>query len=441
MKKMKRERRLLSNIHPNPQNPRTHPPAQIQLLAEIFKRHGPDQDIVVDENGVIIKGHGRHIAATAAGLKDYPVTVRYDMSEADKLAMMIEDNQIALLAGWDNALLQVGLTTLKTAGYDHTLQIFPEAQLRGIGMAFGSDGAADPEIAPEPPETAVSITGDVWILGEHRLLCGDATSASDVAACLAGAKPHLMVTDSPYGVDYDPMWRNRVKRQDGSVVGAKATGVVHNDHRADWREAWALFEGDVIYAWHGGLQSAALQLSLESEGFQIRCQIIWNKQQFVIGRGDYHWKHECCAYAVKKGSRGHWNGDRKQSSVWDISAPSGWRQVTEGPDAHSNHSTQKPIECMRRPIENNSKVNDCVYEPFSGSGTTIIAAEITKRRCFAIELAPTYVDVAIVRWQTFTGKSARLESTNQSFDETKKDRLTRRRASSATPKAKSKAIS
>ena len=217
-----------------------------------------------------------------------------------------------------------------------------------------------------------------------------------------------MVTDPPYGVEYDADWRNKATRADGSPIGASALGEVLNDDRADWREAWALFPGDVAYVWHAGSRSHVVADSLVACGFNLYSLIVWGKNTLVIGRGHYHPKHEPCWYAVRKGKTGHWQGDRKQTTLWEIDKP----QKSE-----TGHSTQKPIECMKRPIENNSKPGDGVYEPFSGSGTTIIAAEQTGRRCYAMELSPNYVDVAVRRWQNFTGKRAVLESTGHPFPE------------------------
>ncbi len=180
-----------------------------------------------------------------------------------------------------------------------------------------------------------------------------------------------------------------------------------NDDRADWREAWALFPGDVAYVWHAALLTGAVSNSLEAAGFTIRAQIIWDKTRLVIGRGDYQWQHEPAWYVVRKGKTGHWAGDRKQTTVWGIAHLK----------SETGHGTQKPVECMKRPIENNSSPGQAVYEPFSGSGTTIIAAEMTGRACFAVELAPVYVDVAVQRWQAFTGEQARLASTDQVFEQ------------------------
>lgn len=261
-------------------------------------------------------------------------------------------------------------------------------------------GLTDPDDVPEPPANPVSRLGDLWQLGRHRLLCGDSTDPAAVEAVLAGVKPQLLVTDPPYGVSYDPAWRNRA----GLSTTAR-TGKVENDDRADWREAWALFPGEVAYVWHGALHAGTVAKSLTASGFQIRAQIIWAKERLVMGRGHYHWQHEPCWYAVR--GTGHWNGDRKQTTLWSI--------ASRGQDAETTHGTQKPVECMARPIRNNSSLGQAVYEPFCGSGTTLIAAEMEGRSCHAIELSPAYVDVALTRWQAFTGLQATLEGLNHSF--------------------------
>lgn len=237
--------------------------------------------------------------------------------------------------------------------------------------------------------TTVAQPGDVWELGAHRLACGDCTDAALVKALLAGQAPQLMVTDPPYGVEYDPEWRHRL-----GVNKSDRRGRVQNDERADWTEAWKLFPGEIAYVWHGALQAGTVAKSLENAGFGIRAQIIWAKERLVMSRGDYHWQHEPAWYAVR--TKGNWTGDRKQTTLWSI--PTGKQ------DAETIHATQKPVECMRRPILNNSSPGQLVYEPFSGSGTTLIAAQTTGRVCLGTEIDPSYVDVAIRRWQAFTGK-------------------------------------
>jgi DNA modification methylase len=241
------------------------------------------------------------------------------------------------------------------------------------------------------------------------LLCGDATVATDVERVLGSVKPLLMVTDPPYGVDYDPGWRNKA-----GAATTQRTGKVLNDDRADWREAWALFPGDVAYVWHGALHASTVIESLAVAGFEMRAQIIWAKDRLVLSRGDYHWQHEPCIYSVRKSGKGHWAGDRKQTTLWQI--------ANRDQDAKTVHGTQKPVECMRRPIVNNSSPGQAVYDAFMGSGTTLIAAETTGRVCHGIELNPAYVDVAVERWQRFTGEVASLEGGLENFDELRSKR-------------------
>ena len=228
-----------------------------------------------------------------------------------------------------------------------------------------------------------------------------------VKAVLAGRKPQLMVTDPPYGVDYDPAWRHRL-----GVNKSGKSRKIRNDDRADWAAAWSLFPGQIGYVWHGALHATTVAASLTKTGFSIRAQIIWAKERLVMGRGDYHWQHEPCWYAVR--SKGHWTGDRKQTTLWSI--------PTGGQDVETERATQKPVECMRRPMLNNSDSGQAVYEPFLGSGTTLIAAETTGRICLAAELEPRYADVSVRRWQAFTGKPAVLESTGRPFDEVAAER-------------------
>jgi DNA modification methylase len=338
------------------------------------------------------------------------VIVARGWSEEEKRAYRLADNQLAARASWEPDLLRYELQELGFADFDLGLIGFEPDQLETILAGLGSSGLTDPDSVPEVPEQPVTKLGDLWLLGDHRVGCGDSTNAADVALVLAGAEPHLMVTDPPYGVGYEPSWRSRRKLTGGKL----AQGKVLNDDRADWREAYALFLGDVAYVWHGALHGDVIAANLAGCGLQPRAQIIWAKQHFTLSRGDYHWKHETCCYAVREGKPSHWQGDRKQTTVWEIANnnPFGNPQHEQS----WGHGTQKPVECMRRPIANNTRPGQAVYDPFLGSGTSVIAAEMTGRVCHGIELSPHYVDVVVRRWQLFTGRAAKHQASSQSFD-------------------------
>jgi len=397
----------IAALIPYARNSRTHSAQQVDKIAASIREFGFLNPIIVDGSNGIVAGHGRVLAAQKLGLTQLPVIEASHLTEAQKRAYVIADNRLALDAGWDNDMLKVELSDLKAGGFDLTLTGFELDELDGL-LADPTEGLTDPDAVPEVPAVPVSVEGDVWVMGKHRIACGSSTDAHTVEAVLAGVKPHLMVTDPPYGVEYDADWRNKAVRKDGMASDGRATGKVMNDDKADWSEAWALFPGDVAYVWHAGLFAGVVADSLTACGFKLRSQIIWAKSNFAIGRGDYHWHHEPCWYAVKGKATGHYTGDRKQTTLWQIAKPA---------KSETGHSTQKPIECMKRPIENNSNAGQAVYEPFSGSGTTIIAGEMTGRCVYAIELNPAYVDVAVKRWQDFTGQQAVLEATGQTFAE------------------------
>lgn len=397
----------IASLKPYERNARTHSDEQVKLIADLITRFGWTNPILTDGKRGVIAGHGRLAAARLLKMDKVPTIEIGHLTADEKRAYILADNQSALRAGWSEELLRFELGALQGAGFDLALTGFTDLELRPL---LAEQGNTDPDEAPPVPEKPVSRIGDLWRLGEHRLLCGDSTKAEDVAALLDGAKPHLMVTDPPYGVNYDPTWRLRANVNKST----RKMGKVANDDRADWREAWALFGGDVAYVWHAGLFASTVEDSLRAAGFAMRSQIIWTKDRFALSRGDYHWQHEPCWYAVRAGARSGWCGDRSQSTRWDIAARE---------DSGVGHGTQKPVECMRRPIENNSKPGDAVYEPFSGSGTTIIAAEMTSRRCYAVEIAPQYVDVAVLRWQAFTGKEATLEKSGETFAQTQSARV------------------
>lgn len=415
-----------ADLVPYAGNARTHSDAQVGQIAASILQFGWTNPILVDGDVAIIAGHGRLLAARKLGIDPVPCIRLGNLSAEQRRALVIADNKLALNAGWDENLLSLELRALAETGFDLGLTGFGGDELADL-LADRTVGLTDPDDAPPCPVNPVTVAGDVWILGRHRIVCGDSTDADVVARCLNGQKPHLMVTDPPYGVDYDPDWRNKAIMVRGERVGehgSRAIGTVLNDDQADWRQAWALFPGSVAYVWHGGLHAAAVAQSLISCRLKPRAQIVWVKTRHVIGRGAYHWQHEPClyavaegaddrweadheaaVYAVRDGQTAKWRGGRKQSTVWFI----------EHIKSETGHSTQKPVEAMRRPIENNSVPGQWVYEPFLGSGTTIVAGEMTGRCVCAIELDPAYVDVAVKRWQNFTGAGAVLEADGRSF--------------------------
>lgn len=405
---IKVQQRKVADLIPFARNSRTHSEAQVAQIAASIREFGWTNPILTDGANGIIAGHGRLQAARKLGFTEVPTIPLDGLTDAQKRAYVIADNKLALNAGWDMELLSSEIEGLKDEDFDLALLGFSDDELAAL-LADKTEGLTDPDDIPEVPADPVSVLGDVWLLGKHRIVCGDSTDADCVAKCLNGVTPHLMVTDPPYGVEYDADWRNKFMRADGSPIGGQAIGKVENDDKADWSEAWALFPGDVAYVWHAGNMAHTVAESLVKTGLHIRAQVIWNKHQLVIGRGDYHVKHESCWYAVRKGKVGHYVGGRKQTTVWDIDKP----QKSE-----TGHSTQKLVECMKRPIENNSSAGQAVYEPFSGSGTTIIAGEMTGRSIHAIELNPAYVDVAVKRWQEFTGLDAVHAETGKTFAET-----------------------
>ena len=397
-------------------NPRKNDHA-VDDMAAAIREYGFRVPIVATSDGTVVDGHLRLKAAKKLALDEVPVILADDLTEAQIKAFRLSVNKTAEFAQWDMDLLKIEMQELDGLGFDLSLTGFGEDELAGL-MADKTEGLTDPDEIPEPPAEPVTVPGDVWLLGRHRIICGDSTSADTVSVLLGDVKPHLMVTDPPYGVEYDAGWRNEsmpakndpTRWKDGA---GRATGAVMNDDKADWSEAWALFPGDVAYIWHAGNMAHTVADSLIASGLEIRAQIIWAKSQFVIGRGHYHPHHEPCWYAIRKSANGHWQGDRKQSTIWNIDKPR---------KSETGHSTQKPVECMKRPIENNSSPGQAVYEPFSGSGTTIIAGEMTGRHIYAIELNPAYVDVAIKRWQDFTGQAATLEGDGRTFTELEAER-------------------
>ena len=372
-------------------NPRKIKSDDFDQIKKSIEEFGFVQPLVVnfapERRGVIIGGNQRFEVAKKIGMTEVPVYYVDipDLAREKELNIRLNKNQ----ADWDFDILktQFDFLSLKEWGFE-------KIELRGI---FETSIVGESDSVPAAPEHPKSCPGEIYVLGNHRFMCGDATNPQHVDAVLNGSVPHLMVTDPPYGVNYDPEWR------DGADlgIGERSRGKVDNDDRVDWTDAYSLFPGDVVYLWHAGRFASVVSKNLEDCGFQIISQIIWAKQHFALSRGDYHWQHEPCWYAVKKGKNHHWGGARDQATVWEIKNNNSFGNQDK--EETFGHGTQKPLECMGRPIENNSEAGDVVYDPFLGSGTTLIAGQKLNRKCYGLEVNPKYCDVIIKRYCQLTG--------------------------------------
>lgn len=381
----------LADITLDPANVRQHDERNLEAIKGSLARFGQQKPVVVGRENVVIAGNGTVEAARALGWERIDA-VRTALVGAEAVGYSLADNRSQDLSSFDMPSLNDLLGSLAEDGFDLEAIGWTDLDLKEIEKGLGNGRELIDPPAPEPPADPITQPGDLWTLGRHRLLCGDATKADDVGRLLDGRKPFIMVTDPPYGVEYKAAWRSEALK-DGAD---RAEGQVSNDDRADWTRAWALFPGDVAYVWHSTLYTRDVAEHLCITGFELRSQLIWNKTRFAISRGHYHWKHEPCWYAVRKGCTARWGGDRSQSTIWDIAHVKN----------ETGHGTQKPIECMARPIRNHGGKEDDVYDPFLGSGTTLIAAEQLDRTCHSLEISPAYCDVAIQRWESLTGETA-----------------------------------
>ena len=373
----------VSSLKKNPENPRQIRDEKFEKLKasiQEFPQMMALRPMIVDETNTVLGGNMRLNAIKALGMTEIPdewVKRSDELTDEEKKRFVITDN--SSFGEYDWAAIANEWSDLPLADWGLDVPGFEEIETEG-------DADAEPQIdkAAEVNKKWKVKRGDLWQIGEHRLLCGDSTKKEDVEKVLGGAKPNLMVTDPPYGVNYDPSWRVEA----GISKNTDKMGKVTNDDNADWTEAWLLSPSSVAYVWHDGLQASIVQASLEIASFELRSQIVWAKDRMALSRGDYHWKHEPCWYAVRKGETSKRNEDRTQTTLWEIVARE---------DSGHGHGTQKPLEGMARPIRNHE---GDVYEPFAGSGTTIVASQNLGRKCYAIELNPDYCAVILERMQT-----------------------------------------
>jgi len=394
------ERRGIGALIPYAKNSRTHSDAQVAQIAASMKEWGWTTPILIDEAGQIIAGHGRVLAARKLGYADVPVMVAEGWTEAQKRAYVIADNKLALNAGWDMDMLKVELSDLKLE-FDLGLTGFSDEELKSL-LAETTVGLTDEDAVPEVQAEPISKPGDVWLLGKHRVMCGDSTSIDAVETLMGGGLADQLVTDPPYNIAYEG--------------GSKKREQIKNDEMASdtfrqfLRDAFVAADtvmksGAVFYIWHADSEGYNFRGACIDAGWQVRQTLIWNKDNSAFGRQDYHWKHEPCLYGWKDGAAHLWAADRKQTTVISCKRPS----------KSELHPTMKPVELMQYQVENNTKGSDVVLDLFGGSGSTLIACEKTGRHARLMELDPKYVDVIVRRWQEFTGKQATLESTGEKF--------------------------
>lgn len=394
------EIRKISDLKDYHKNPRTLSKQDADHLQKSLEKFGLIDKPIINPDGVIIGGHQRKRILKKIGLKEIECWVPdkpLEVKEIEELNIRLNRNTGEW--DWDILANQFEVTDLVDWGFS-----LDELSLESVEN-LGSEEESGELLEPKKDEDAKTVGGDIYQLESgsgdnrlcHRVICGDSTHPDVVKRLLEGAVPVLMVTDPPYGVDYDPSWRNIRPNK-----GKNNQGKVQNDDKVNWALAWHLFPGSVVYVWHDSLFHSEVEKSLIENDYKLISQIIWVKQHFALSRGDYHWQHETCLYAVKKGHFHNWQGARDQSTIWEIK--SGVLGGTKD-EEKTGHGTQKPIECMARPIRNNSKKGESVYDPFIGSGTMLIAAEQLGRNCFGIEISPAYVDIVIDRWVKYMKKN------------------------------------
>ncbi len=384
-----------SDLTPYARNARTHSEAQVGQIAASIKEFGFNNPVLIDETGSIIAGHGRVLAAQKLALKEVPCIRLSHLSPTQRKAYILADNKLALNAGWDEAMLSLELAELKDADFDLALIGFDEMELEKLTAAPTNEGLTDPDEVPEAPEEPVTKLGDIWQLGNHRLMCGDSTNDEDVKKLSNGSMFNLWLTDPPYNVAYEGKTKQSLqiqndKMNDNDFVDFIKKAVISAIKR--------LIPGACFYVWHANNTSFLFQKALIESGLNIRQHIIWVKNSLVMGRQDYHYKHEPCLYGWKDGAAHNWYNDKKQTSLIEFDRPS----------RNGEHPTMKPVALFEYQMLNNTKEGDIVLDSFGGSGTTMIAAEKNGRIAYLMELDPKYCDVIIKRWEDFTGRKAEL---------------------------------
>lgn len=400
---MKVEQLPTEKLIPYARNTRTHSDEQVAQIAASIREFGFTNPILIDAQDGIIAGHGRVMAARKLGLTEVPCIRLAHLSEAQRRAYVIADNKLALNAGWDEELLALELGELGDLGFDVELTGFTDEEIAALTPVEITEGQTDPDEVPSVPEEPVSVLGDVWVMGRHRVMCGDSTSVDAVEKLMDGCNADMVFTDPPYGMSYDG---GRSKKDFGMIKGDNFQGA---DLIALVRDALAIAKASskdeaAIYVCFPWRTYAEFEAAMKSCGMDINSCIVWDKKSIGLGHQDYRPQHEFIFYS--KGCK--FFGDRSQSDVWYMS---------RGSTSNYVHPTQKPVELVEKAICNSSKSGETVIDCFGGSGSTLIACEKTNRQARLMELDPKYVDVIVKRWQDFTGKDAIHEATGNTYNE------------------------
>jgi len=417
----------IDKLVPYEKNPRKNDSAVDRMCISI-KEFGFKIPCLVRSNGEVVDGHLRLKAAHKLSIAEVPVILCDEWSEAQVKAFRLMVNRSVTWANWDDELLAQELRDIEESGLDIALTGFDSKEIDDLLASLEDEEPSDE--VPLPPAVPASRTGDLWLCGPHRVLCGDSTDAAAVARLLGDSEPFLMVTDPPYGIELDSEWRDRAGLNgcgaaEPSYLKHRTEGhqntTISSDTRADWSDAFELVPSiQVAYVWHASVFTREVLNGLERIGFLYPQQIIWNKGRIVLTRTHYWYQHEPCWYVRKKNAP--WYGKAgENSTIWDSASP---KFIMGGSDEEKfDHPTQKPLALMTKPILNHTRRGELVYEPFLGSGTTLAAAETTARVCYGIELDPKFTDLVIQRWQGMTGKKATLDGDGRTFDEIAEERL------------------
>lgn len=397
----------VDKLIPYANNARTHSDAQVAQIAASIKEFGFNNPVLISEDGTIIAGHGRLMAARKLGLTEVPCIKLSHLTPTQRKAYVIADNQLALNAGWNEELLTIELDELLADNFAlEVLGFDPDELKRLMGENEVTQGLTDEDEAPAVEDNPVTKLGDVWLLGKHRLMCGNSTSIEALEELCQGQSVDMWLTDPPYNVAYEGKTKDALKIQNDSMSDDQFRQFLRDSYVA----ADAVMKaGAVFYIWHADSEGYNFRGAAQDAGWKVRQCLIWKKQTMVMGRQDYHWKHEPCLYGWKDGAGHLWAADRKQTTILEFDRPS----------RNAEHPTMKPVALFEYQLLNNTKGGDVVLDSFGGSGTTMIAAEKNGRVSRLMELDPKYCDVIVKRWQDFTGKQAVLESSGQTFAELK----------------------